>query len=98
VRQSPAAAAARLAYCRALRRRAIRQQDIHHPNIIGSVVRAGIVLPGAARGMAPLLTGTSGQAPTAAGAADTPAWRGDTSMNERWLSWEVRCDSKTTLG
>jgi hypothetical protein len=39
VRQSPAAAAARLAYCRALRRRASRKEDIHHPNIIGSVAR-----------------------------------------------------------
>jgi hypothetical protein len=39
VRQWPAAAPARLAYRRARRRRAIREQDIHHPNIIGSVAR-----------------------------------------------------------
>jgi hypothetical protein len=38
VRQWPATAA-RLAYRRARRRRVIREQDIHHPNIIGSVAR-----------------------------------------------------------
>ena len=43
VRQSPAAAAARPAYRRALRRRAIRQEDIHHPNIMGGAARLGAV-------------------------------------------------------
>ncbi|MHB8720074.1 MAG: hypothetical protein ACYDAH_01585 [Steroidobacteraceae bacterium] len=42
LRQNPTVAA-RAAYRRARRRRAARQQDIHHPNIIGSVARRGAI-------------------------------------------------------